>query len=539
MNMKIQQLKSLSQKVVVLSLVMLSVSMRDSLAQVLQPHRYEREQKNSDDYFHIISLKEKGLALFRERDKFKNSNRIWELIYLDTTLRERKTLEIEIKERYKMIGYEVAENELYFLFRTGDTNKNDLALIEVGYDGEEKQRHLIKPDMDFRLTHFIKAQDNFVFGGYVSNEAVVVIFEPSTNNLRVVPGFFQKDTELVDLRTNQNQTFNTVLINRTSRGERKLLFRTFDPDGKQLLEDAVVVEEGISLQTGLTSALEREDLIVAGTYGEKNAKQSHGFYTIPVNPFAEQKIRYVNFGQLDHFVEYLNEKRANKIKENTKAAVAEGRKPAFTTFVMPFRMMENKNGFFLLAEVYNPINSNSLQNTNPYYYNPYYSAYGYNPFWGGYYYPGMSRMYRPYSFGPTNSRTSDEMKSLETVVIALDAEGNIQWDHSFKIDEIRSPSLQQVSDFTIAGKTVYMIYKKESELKIKSVVLGENTKSEVSEKVKTLSDQDVIRSEKETESGVRSWFGNSFYVWGYQTIRNATKEDKVRDVFYINRVDPY
>jgi hypothetical protein len=508
-------------------------------AQILQPFRFEREQRNSDDYFHVISLKEKGLALFRERDKYKNSNRIWELIFLDTELKEKKTLELEIKDRHKMVGYEVAEQDLYFLFRTGETNKNDFVLIDISLQGVEKGRHNVKPDMDFRLTHFIKAGNNFVFGGYVSNESVLLIFDPTNSSLKVVPGFFQKDTELVDLRTNQNQTFNAVLINRTSRGERKMTFRTFDDSGKQLLEDAIPIDDDISLQTGLSSALEREDLLIAGTYGERNAKQSQGFYSVAVDPFGEQKINYVDFGQLKNFVSYLNEKRAERIKQNSKEAVAEGRQPGFTSYVMPFRIVENKNGYFLLAEVYNPSNSGTMQTTNPYYYNPYYSPFGYSPYWGGYYYPGMSRMYRPYMYGPPNSRTSDETKSLETVVIALDEHGKVKWDHALKLEEVRMPSLQQIGDFIIDKGKVHIIYKKESDLKLKTILLEDNLVSEQTEKVKTLEEADVIRSEKETESGVRHWFGNSFYVWGYQTIRNNTKQDRVRDVFYINRIDSY
>jgi hypothetical protein len=532
-------MKSVGRKrtLLVLTLLVFVVSHSAIVAQVIQPYRYEREQRNSDDYFHVISLKEGGLVLFRERDKFKNSNKIWEMVFLDTLLKETKSLELEIKERHKMIGYEISAENIYLLFRTGDTNKNDLVLITVGLHGEEKERDLIKPDLDFRLTHFVKAGKNFVFGGYVSNEAVIVIYDPEDKSLKVVPGFFQKDTELVDLRTNQNQTFNTVLVNRTSRGERKVFFRTFDETGKQLLEDAVMIDEDITLQTGIASALEREDLIVAGTYGDRNAKQSHGFYTMPVNPYSEQKIRYIDFGQLNNFVGYMNEKRAQRIKENSKEATSVGRRPSFTTFVMPFRILENKNGYFLLAEVYNPVNAGSMQNSNPYYYNPFYSPFGYYAP-AGFYYPGMSRMYRPYMYGPP-SKSADETKYLETVVVALDANGNVKWDQSFKIDEVRSANLQQVSDFVVSEDKVFMIYKKESDIKVKTIDLASDSVSEVSEKVKTLHDSDIIRSEKETESGVRHWYGNSFYVWGYQTVRNATKEDKVRDVFYINRIDPF
>jgi hypothetical protein len=81
-----------------------------------------------------------------------------------------------------------------------------------------------------------------------------------------------------------------------------------------------------------------------------------------------------------------------------------------------------------------------------------------------------------------------------------------------------------------------MLYKKESELKIKSVVLPEDSVAEATEKIKTNDPVDDIRSEKDYEGGVKQWYNNTFYVWGYQTIRNVTKEDRVRDVFYINKV---
>lgn len=506
------------------------------ISQVTQPYRFEKEQKDADDYFHIISLKEKGLALFRERDKYRQSNRIWELVFLDSTLQNQKTLELEIRERYKMVGYEVAPASLYFLFRTGETNKNDFVLIDVSLDGVETGRYNIKPDLDFRLTHFIKAGNSFVLGGYVNNEAVIIVFDTKTNNLKVVPGFFQKDVELVDLRTNQNQTFNTTLFDRSTRGERKLVFRTFDETGKQLLEDVVSIEDDLTLHTGISSALEREELVLAGTWGEKNSKQASGFFTLAVNPFAEQKINYVQFGELTNFVDYLNEKRAERVRKASKDYKAAGKLSPFTAYVMPFRLVEHKKGFYLLAEVYDPVHSNQVQNANPYFYNPYYPSFGYNPFWSGFYYPGMSRMYRPYMFGPT-TRNSDEIKTLETVVFSFDAEGIIKNDYSLKLDDLRLPSLEQVGDFVVMNDNVYIIYKKESELKVKLIVTDNGETEEETQKIKTLNEQDLIRSEKEKEGGVRYWYGNKFYAWGYQTIRNTTKEDRVRDVFYINRVD--
>lgn len=508
-----------------------------SQAQVMQPNRFEHEQKNFDDYFTVISLKENGIALFREMDKYKQGNQLWEVTFLDTLLKERAKVEIEIKDHYTLLGYETSPDRLYFLFRAGETTRDDILLIELTLTGKEITRHLIKPDLNFSLTHFIKTGNNFIFGGYVSNEAVILLFDPVADAIKVIPGFFQKDTELVDLRTNQNETFNTLLIGRSSRGDRKMMFRTFDAVGKQLLEDEIEIGENVALQTGITSALEREDLMVAGTWGERNSKQSQGFYSVTIDPFQEQKIRFTDFGQLRHFVDYLKSKRAAKIKATSLENRKEGRKPSFSTYVTPFKLVENNAGYVLLAEIYNQTGNSSANYANPYYYNP--MGYGAYPYGGGYYYPGMDRMYRPYMYGPTAKNTSD-VKTLSTVVLSFDPNGNIKWDQSIKLEEINLRAVEQVGDFVIHDNKVFLVYKKESELKVKSISLDENDDDPatvVSEPVKTGNESDDIRSEKDFEGGVRHWFGNSFYVWGYQTIRNSANQNKTRDVFYLNRVD--
>lgn len=504
-----------------------------TFGQLSQKERYERHQKNSDDYFNVISLKDEGLALFRERDKYKNNDKIWELIVLDTTLQEKSVVELEMNSRYKMVGYEIAPGRLFFLFRTGETTKNDFELIDVDLKGKETARYQIKPELDFKLTHFIKAGNYFVFGGYVNNEPAIIHFDLTTKQIRVIPGFFQKDTELVDLRTNLNQTFNTVLIDRGGKENRKLVLRTFDETGKQLLEDIVPIDEQKSLQTGITSILEREDLGVIGTWGERNSKQSIGFYFMNVDPFQEQKIKYVDFGQLNHYLDYLNPKRAERLKQNSQDDEKAGRIPNYTNYVMPFRLAEYSEGFLLLAEVYTPVSSVNPYYSSPYYYNPYYSPYGFNPY--GFYYPGLSRMYRPYAYS-NNSKNTNEIRTSETVLISFNGNGQVNWDYSLKLDEIKMPSVEQVADFCLVDDRVYFMYKKESELKTKMISAKDEQALENTVKVQTSDPLDEIRSEKEYEGGVRQWFGNTFYVWGYQTLRNTTKEDRVRDVFYINKV---
>src|SRR5690606_7442610 len=167
--------------------------------------------------------------------------------------------------------------------------------------------------------------------------------------------------------------------------------------------------------------------------------------------------------------------------------------------VMPFRVEETDHGFLLLAEIYNPSSSTSSWHTHPYGRPPYASPYYYyNPFWPGYF-PGM-RMYRPYPYG-YSSRSNDNVRIYATVVAAFDGKGQLVWDQSIVLDDIRRPALEQIADFYSDGENVYFIYKKESDIKAKIITLDEGAETEHSEALMLDSPGDEVRSEKETEDG--------------------------------------
>ena len=136
----------------------------------------------------------------------------------------------------------------------------------------------------------------------------------------------------------------------------------------------------------------------------------------------------------------------------------------------------------------------------------------------------------------SGARTTNEIRTNSTSVISFGSDGKINWDHSIKLDEMKMPGLEQVSDYLMKNDQLYFLYKKESDLKLKIVSLQDGQGLENSIKVKTNDPIDEIRSEKEFEGGVRQWLPDAFYTWGYQTVRNTTQEDRVRDVFYIIKV---
>ena len=503
-----------------------------AFGQLQQTQRYEKEFKYADGVFSIISLGEDGILLIRDRDKFEGGKKVWEAVYLDADLNEKKTINLPMEPRNRLIGYENGPEKVLLLFRQGDTEKNSIELVELNLVGDEHPRHVVKPEVAMAFTHFTWVGNSAIFGGYVNREPSVLIYDLGSGSMKIIPGFFQRDSELVDLRVNVNNTFNVVLIERSQRDERRVVFQTYDEHGGLLLEDVVSIDDRRTLQTGLTSMLVREDLVLLGTWGEGNAKQSNGFFALPIDPFGDQKIRYTAFGELDHFLDYMKESRARRIQENTREVVKNGGIPNFINYVMPYRIQEYEGGFLLFAEAYSPSSSFSdfSRPYSTYYYSPYYSMYGW-------YYPGYGRLYsRPYSYGYRTR--NQEIKTYESMVISFAPDGTVQWDRSLQLDDVRKGSLEQVADFNYVNGHIVFVQKDESEIKARWI-LPENGEDDetVTQKILLPNPEDEIRSEKEDEGGIQYWYGNNFFVWGYHSIRNTTLKERVREVFYINKVE--
>jgi hypothetical protein len=515
-------------------LFVLAVAAPCAFGQIHQPQRFELDIKSTDNGVHLISLRQEGLVIVRELNKFDKGKRKWELQFLDTLLAERWTHEIELETRLNLVGFEYTAQHVYLLYREGENEIHNFQLVIVDFVNRSFTHHHIRFELTFRMTHFTVAGNSAIFGGYVVNEPAILLFDPASDKPKVLPGLFIKDMSLLDVRVNQNHSFNVVLYERKNREERRLIVRTFDSDGHPLMEDAIPVDSRYSILTGITNALERDEMIIVGTYGELGSKQAMGFYSVVVDPFQEQEIQYTDFAALHHFLDPLKPRKQEKIKAKAQLLRSQGKMPDYRTHVIPYRMEERSNGFYVLAEQYFPSNNVSPYSSpyapmNPYGYN---SPYGMSPY-------SMNRFYSPFYNTPyyASNRNSD-VRMVQSVVLELNAKGAITKDASLKIEDTKQPSLDQVSDFAFIKDSVVLMYKKESAIMYQEEAGEEGEKPNIqSTPIRLMTPQDILRNENEGEGALRHWYGQSFYLWGFQTIRNTTNtNDPTRRVFYINKL---
>jgi hypothetical protein len=504
-------------------------------AQITQPALYEREHKDSEHTFLVISMGDNGIALVRDTEKFEGNKKNWEIIFLDSALNESWTCKIDIDQRMNILGHDYRNGNIYLIFEEPENSGRQINLTEIRLSEREVKQHKFKPDVTIHYTHFSILKNKAVFGGYLMKEPTLLMYDLSNESTKVIPGTFSMKEELMDVRNNSNDTFNALLIERDSKSIKKLIVRTYDSNGVLLVDDVIAIDEDKTIIEAISSSLVRDELVVMGTWTYGSSKQAAGIFSVMVDPFNEQKVNYYDFAELNHFLDYLKPKKISKIKAKAEWRKSVGKVPEFRVHLYPVKIEEDKEGFSLLTEVYDPpSNYYNARSTSPYGYNPYNNyPYGYSPY-------GSMYPYRPYNlpFGypyGTNSTSSYDTRMIHSSLIFFDGNGKLVADQSLTFPEIKLESKEQVSDFINLGTRTIMVCKEEKEI-IAQINQSDGTVVQTEKITPALKNSgEIMKTESQDKGTIRFWYGHNFYVYGYHKLKDNL-EKTTRNVFYINKI---
>lgn len=488
--------------------------------------------KSSDQPYEIITMNREGLALVRDLQKYAQGNKRWQVDILDTLLVRQWTTELDLDNRLNLVGFEHVPGRLYLLFRESQTTYYNFELLMLDLATRTFEKDRVKFDLNFQLTHFTVAGTTALFGGYINSEPAVLLFNHDNDKPKVLPGLFTHNISLLDLRANHNQSFNVLLLEDRRGGSQRLILRTFDSGGNLIIEDLVSIDPRFTLLSGLTSRLMLDDMMVVGTYGEGHAKEVLGFYSLKVDPFADQPVTYTDLPSIAHFLDYLPEKKAKKILAKASSEREAGRIPRYKTNLLPIRVEEVGKAYYVFAEVFHPP-------SNVTYY-PYGSP-SYNYYYGS---PlgSPANPYRPSGYdAPINQDQlrNNDVRMIESLVLRFRSPTSLPDGIALKYEDVRRPILDQTGDFALRGDSVVLAYKYKTDI----IYLPESndplSRPESGKtSVRLLRDNDVLKEEDEDAGGLRHWYGRHAYAWGYRRVRATVNDEaETRYVFYVNRLD--
>ncbi len=481
----------------------------NAYAQINQSNRIEIPLSQDDQSFEIINAQHDGLFLLRRLPLDKSD--VIDLIKLDTTFQQRWQGQLLVSRKFTLMGKKVERNLLYLLFRFQDYTKNDFELFVIDQANGKYLKHIIKNFIPFAPNDFQVTEKAVLIGGYFNRVPVVIYFSLATQKTKILPGLFNESGELTQVKTYDDGTIDVLISAKNFKGQQTIWVKNYDPEGDLLSNQALDPEDNKNLIFARSIKTDNQLQLIAGVYGARNVEYSRGMFMASIDPAGMQNIRYYSFGDLENFFKYMRAKREIRVKSRIERRKIKGKRTRFNYRFLVHEIIPYNNQYILLGEAFYP---------------KYTTVEGRHY---GFFSPGARTNY--YS---RDGRIFDGYYYTHAVVMGFNNDGDLLWDNSFEINDVKTFTLEQFVKLEIQGDKIALLYLFENELRTKIIKDNQVLEGKISEPIKTKINNDVISRNTSDINHLDYWYTQYFYAYGIQEISNPTLGK--RRVFFINKV---
>ncbi|MCV9385750.1 hypothetical protein [Reichenbachiella ulvae] len=491
----------------------------DTLASLIsQTKRVEYEVSNQDLRFELVQADQEGVMIVRETSIRTDNGHAWALYMLDTALVEQWKVDLSVSYGMDFLGHDFNGESFFLLFTKDEYKLEELYVIKIDKkDGKLSDYH-VNTVLPMSLTHFEVIGHSLIFGGESSNRPVVLFYQLEENKPKVLPGVYNNKSEIIDIITNDEAGIFTVILNEKAQKRNiTISLKVFSDEGRTIHKSSLKTEYEKSLIDGVPTDFDDGIQYIAGTYSARNSDISRGIYIAKLVYGEQEFVKYHSYADLENFFAYMTDRRESKMKRKIEKKKDSGKDFNLNYRLMVHDIVERNGEYILIGEAYYPkySSSTSIQGSMM---NPYEQA-GQQP---GYAQPKLLG----YNY-------------THAIVVGFSPDGEILWDNSFEINDVMVFPLIENVQVSVEEDRILLMYAFDNELKTKmiqgdSVLEGKSINS-----IKLKYEKDEVRENISGMQGVKWWYGDKFYAYGMQKIKN--KEDAGvelnRKVFYINKVE--
>jgi hypothetical protein len=491
-------------------IAVIAATLPGNAQQVLQTNRYELFSPRDEGNFEVLPAHESGIFLYRRVGTHTQDH--LQLIKLDTAFNEQWKGFLPIDNRFVLVGKRVEANKLYLLLRYHDFTRNNFQLFSIDVATGDFTMRDIKNFIPFTPTEFQVTQKGAVMGGYYNQVPVVVYYGFESGRARVLPGLLNESGDLTQVKAYADGTFDVLISARNYKGQNTIFIKSYDENGDLLRNFALDPTDNSHLIFARSMKTANNLEIVAGVFGGRNSLYSRGLFLAGIDIEGNQQLRYYNYGDLENFFNYMKAKREARVKERIERRKVKGKKTRFNYRFLVHEIVPFKNQYILLGEAFYPKYKSMDHSLSPFFYSA-----------GGL----PSNMMR-------DGRIFDGYHYTHAVVMGFDQSGNLLWDNSFEINDVKTFTLEQFVKLEVQGDRIALLYLYDNELRTKIIQDDQVLEGKSIEGIKTSFDRDVVRNDQMSMNKLEYWYKGYFYAYGVQEIANA--ERGKRRVFFINKI---
>jgi hypothetical protein len=505
-------IKLLSDKKELIAILFLFLLCQETDAQVLQPNRFEIPLSANEKHFEIIPADDEGLYLQRRFLGSKNDQ--LQLIKLDTAFTEKWSGFLTIEKNYLLMGQKSFNGNLHLLLRYKDYSRNDFILLKVSGENGSYVQHVIKGYIPFAPTEFQITEQAALIGGYYNRVPLVLHFSFAGKRSKVLPGMFNESGELTQIKIYPEGNFDVLISALNFKKQRTLWIKNYNADGNLTRNFSLDVEDNKHLIFGRSLKTGDNSQIIAGVYGNRSAEFSRGIFVASTGPSGVQQTRYYSFGDFENFFKYMKAKREQRVKSRIERRKIKGKKIKFNYRFLVHELVPYKDQYILLGEAFYPKYSSVDRS------------------YGGYFTPAG----RFSNSIIQNGRIFEGYFYTHAVVMGFNSAGDVLWDNSFEINDVRTFTLDQYVKLEVQDDKIALLYLYDNKLRTKIIQNNEVLEGKTMDPIRTSSENDIVQKDNSDVNKLEYWYDNYLYAYGVQQIGNLKKNVPPRRVFYINKV---
>lgn len=478
--------------------------MHVSVAQIDQRKRLEIQLSGREPDFKVIPIESQGVLLYRSKSEKKED--FLEIQRLDTAfqLKWKKTIPVERKFQ-PVLSRHYGDNQ-YVLFFHSEYKEINFRLFKVNLESGLYQVDTVFNIIPFLPTHFEINLHGALIGGFLLNRIpIVIMYEFATRKTRILPGLFNEQGELIQIQVYSDNSFHVLISTQPGARLKTIWVKYYDANGNIRHNSMLRTEPTISLLSARTLKTQTDEVVVAGTYGIRSVDYSSGLFIARITKEGDQEIRFYPFYQLQNFFSYLKPRQEKRIRQRIEHKISKGKRTRLQYRLMVHELVPLNNQFILLGEAFYPV----YKRDDRYNYGLAVSA------------------YVPYIF--------DGYRYTHAVVIGFDPQGNLIWDNSFEINDVKTFNLEQFVKMDYRNNRLALLYLFDNRIRYKliqndQVIEGKKINSlELSFKPEEPEiDEDIKRLEY--------WYPGNFLAYGIQRPYSRAVSRARERYFFINKV---
>lgn len=492
---------------------------RDTSVILTQPNRIEFEIANEGSNFFVVPGQEHGIMVVEATNKAATGGGLkWKIHLVDTAFQILWSQTLNVRVDGDLIGYEYFDGNFYLLFNKSRFRTQDLIVYQFQSGSPEFLTYEITTVFPIEIYHFESVGETLLIAGSANFRPVVITYNINDKIPRVVPGFYDNKSELLDLVVDEESEFFTVILSEKMRNKKfTVRVRTFTSKGDIIQDNLLNPGDKKSLLDAASTTFSNGLQYLAGTHSKKSLHYSHGLYLSKFVNGVQQFNQYYPFADLDNFFGHLKPKKEQRIRSRIERKKEKGKIKKFSYRLLVHEILQRDDEYIMIAEAYYPRYSYGSNG------GAIFSPHGFGNFNNNY------RAYNPYFLG---------YKFTHAVAVGFDRNCNIVWDHTFRIEDIESYSLEENVMVSTMDDKVVLSYLEENEIRSKVIKGSEIVEGRTFNPVKLSFAADEVKNKDPRVEGLERWYGDTLFAFGRQNIRNehGIGGRVNRRVFYLNKI---